>query len=202
MLSTYKVPHVQINPYTLDDSIPSVAGDDTQGARLMTDYLISLGHRQISFLTGPRNMRASQDRLQGYRSALQEAGIPFEERWVRSSEWTFDGGYTLTRIMMQEPQAPTAIFAGNDEAAYGALYAAQEMGLRVPGRLSIAGYDDLAFSKNIWPGLTTIHQPSEEVVERATRLLIDILKGVTPQPPVVRVPSRLVVRGSTGVVNS
>jgi LacI family transcriptional regulator len=198
MLSTYKVHQVQINPFTRVDDIPFVAGEDCQGARAMTEYLISQGHRRISFLTGPRNMRPSVDRLAGYRSALEKHGLPFEERLVRNSEWTFDGGYTITRLLLAEPEPPTAIFAGNDEAAYGVIFAAQELGVSVPGRLSVCGYDDLPFSKNIWPGLTTVHQPIEAIIETATRLLIQILKGQPPETANILVPPRLMIRGSTG----
>ena len=98
------------------------------------------------------------------------------------------------------PQPPSAIYAASDEAAHGALFAAQELGLRVPGQLSICGHDDLATSRHIWPGLTTIHQPAEELLEGAVRLLIDLLKG-TPLAPGATcqvLPPSLVLRGSTG----
>ncbi len=197
LLTTYKVPQVQINPFNRTESIPYVAGDDVHGASMMTEYLISLGHRRISFLTGPRNMRASDDRLAGYLSALEKHNIPSDEQLVRNSEWTFDGGYTLTKQLVENPHPPTAIFAGNDEAAFGAIYAAQELGLHIPRQLSICGYDDVSFSKNIWPGLTTVHQPLEETVEQATRRLIDLLKGKALEKTSIVIPARLVIRGST-----
>ncbi len=200
LLRTYKVPQVQVNPFTRTDSVPFIAGEDHEGAYAMTEYLLRLGHRRIAFFTGPRNMRASVDRLAGYRSALAAHGIDYDENLVRPSEWTFDGGYTLTKLMMSEANPPTAIFAGNDEPAFGVIYAAQEMGISVPGQLSVCGYNDLSFSKNIWPGLTTVHQPAEELLELATRMLIDLLKGKPPRPSHV-VASSLVIRGSTGLVS-
>lgn len=199
LLRTYKVPMVQVNPFTRTDSVLYVAGDDYHGAYAMTEYLLGLGHRRIAFFTGPRNMRATVDRLAGYRAALGDHDVPYEEVLVRPSEWTFDGGYTLTKLMMGEENPPTAIFAGSDEPAFGVLYAAQEMGISVPGQLSVCGYNDLGFSKNIWPGLTTVHQPAEEILELATRMLIDLLKGKPVEPGRV-VPSSLVVRGSTGAM--
>jgi LacI family transcriptional regulator len=197
LLTTYKVPQVQINPYTRSDDIPFVAGEDLQGAQSMTDYLISLGHQRIAFLTGPGNMRASADRLTGYRAALHSHGLTVDDQYIRGSEWTFDGGYTQTRLLMELSQPPTAIFAGSDEAAFGVIYAAQEMGLHIPDQLSICGYNDVGFSKNIWPGLSTVHQPTEEIVEIATRLLITMLKGKPVEQMRILIPSHLVLRGST-----
>jgi LacI family transcriptional regulator len=197
LLSTYKVPQVQINPFQRSESIPFVAGDDYQGAYAMTEYLIKLGHRRIAFFTGPRNMRASSDRLEGYRAALGAHQAPYQEDLVRSSEWTFDGGLTLARELLAHHEPPSAIFAGNDEAAFGVMYAAQEMNIRIPDELSVCGYDDLGFSKNIWPGLTTVHQPSETLVERATYMLIDVLRGKTPAPSGSFITAKVVLRGST-----
>jgi LacI family transcriptional regulator len=182
LLQTYKIPLVQINPFNRGETIPFIAGDDEQGATLLTEHLLKLGHRRIAFLTGPRNMRSSFDRLRGCQSALEAHGVAFRPEWVEPTEYTFDGGYTATRLLMErgEPgQRPTAIFAGNDEAAYGALFAAQELGLQVPRQLSVCGYDDFAFSKFVWPGLTTIHQPAEDLLDTATHLLIGLVKGET-----------------------
>jgi LacI family transcriptional regulator len=197
LLDTYKVPLVQINPFSRPEKTPYVAVDDVHGALQLTEHLIGLGHRQIAFLMGPRNMRSTFDRLAGYKQALDAHGIPYNPDDVLDSEFTFDGGYTSARLLLERKPPPSAIFAGNDEAAYGVLYAAAELGLRVPGQLSVCGYDDYGMSKNIWPGLTTMHQPTEELIEIATRLLIQILKGHSPASNQILVPSQLVLRGSS-----
>lgn len=197
LLGTYKIPLVQVNPLNRSNTIPFVAGDDYQGAYAMIEYLLSLGHQRISYLMGPRNMRSSIDRMYGYRAALDAHHIPFEPSFVQDSEFTFDGGYWATKILMSLPEKPTAIFAGNDEAAFGVLYAAQEMGLRIPDQLSVCGHDDHVFTKYVFPGLTTVHQPSEQIVEEATRMLIGILKGNPPLKAQITIPSQIVVRGST-----
>jgi LacI family transcriptional regulator len=202
MLTTYKVPLVQINPITRSEKIPYVAGDDYQGAFSLTEHLIQLGHRRIAFLMGPRNLRSAFDRFYGFRAALDSHQIVLNEEWVKNSEFTFDGGYTATRLLLDQPLAPTAIFAGNDEAAYGALFALQEMGKIVPRDVSVCGYDDYGTSKNIWPGLTTAHQPAEEMLENATRLLIRILKGEKQTEQNMLLSSPLVIRGSTGRVTA
>jgi LacI family transcriptional regulator len=201
LLATYKMPLVQVNPLERSGSLPHVAGDDFQGAAAATRHLLGLGHRRIAFLMGPRNLISSAERLEGYRSALHEASIRYDPELVLPSEFNFDGGYTAARILLLRniSARPTAIFAGSDEAAYGALYAAQELGLDVPARLSICGHDDLPYSARIWPGLTTVHQPAEEMLERAVRLLIDLLRrsGSPPAETHLTLPSHLVIRGST-----
>ena len=197
LLDTYKVPLVQINPFTRPETTPFVAADDVQGAKLMTEHLLSSGHRSIGFFMGPRNMRASFDRLAGYKAALEAYQVPFNLDLVRDSEFTFDGGYTAARLLLEAGSRPSAIFAGNDEAAFGAMFAAQELGFSIPRQLSVCGYDDIAMAHRIWPGLTTIHQPAEELIETATRLLIQIVKGEPPQSNQVFLPSKLILRGST-----
>ena len=197
LLTTYKTPLVQINPFNRSEKIPFIAGDDVQGAVLMTRHLLELGHRRIGFLMGPRNMRSSFDRLHGYQAELQAHGLAFDPTLVEPSEYTFDGGYTAARLLLERADRPTAIFAGNDESAYGALYAAQELGLTIPSQLSIGGFDDFTLSKYVWPGLTTIHQPAEDLLDLATRLLIRLVKGEPIEERQVVVPPQLVVRGST-----
>ncbi len=199
LLDTFKVPLVQINPFQRSEQIPSVAGDDRGGAVEMMTHLVQLGHRRIGFLMGPQNMRASADRLEGYKLALDTFGLAFDPALVISTDFTFQGGHQAAYHLLRDPIArPSAIFAGNDEAAYGAIYAAQELGIAIPEGVSIAGFDDLAMSGQIWPGLTTIHQPAEELVEIATRQLIQKLKNRPGLPVQVLVPSRLVIRRSTG----
>ncbi len=198
LLTTYKVPLVLINPLNRVETIPWVAGDDYNGAYAMTEYLIGLGHRRIGFLMGPRNMRTSMDRLYGYRAALDAHQISQDPRWVENSEYTFDGGYWAARLLLDCDPGLTAIFAGNDEAALGAMYSLQEMGRRIPDEISVCGFDDMALSKTVWPGLTTVRQPADEMIQLATQMLIQILKGQRPERPAILLPSQLVVRGSTG----
>jgi LacI family transcriptional regulator len=202
LLETYKIPFVQINPldgeYGKQANPLLVIPEDILGARLAVDHLISLGHSRISCLQGPRNMRATFDRLSGFKDAMEAAGLEISPEYIQDSEFTFDGGYTAARILMHLPEPPTAIYAANDEAALGALFAAHELGLNVPEQLSICGHDDILSASRTWPGLTTVHQPVEELLEKSARLLIDVLKGnQLPVLPVV-IPPKLIIRGSTG----
>jgi LacI family transcriptional regulator len=202
LLETYKIPFVQINPLDWQNSNianPFVVNpEDVSGARFAVEHLISLGHSRIACLHGPRNLRATFDRLSGYKNAMAEAGLEVNPEYIQDSEFTFDGGYTAARILMHLPDPPTAIYGANDEAALGALFAAHEMGVHVPEQLSICGHDDILSASRTWPGLTTVHQPVEELLEKAARLLIDRLKGnQLPDLPVI-IPPKLIIRGSTG----
>ena len=197
LMTIYKIPLVQINPLNRVEGVACVLPDDFRGAQLATNHLISLGHRRIAFLMGPRNMRSSADRFTGYRKALEVAAIPFDPALIQDTEFTYDGGYTATKLLMLLENPPTAIYAANDEAAFGVVFAAQELGIPVPERLSVCGHDDLVYSKTIWPGLTTIHQPTDEITEYAVRMLIEIIKGNHPDQIQVTLPTRLVIRGST-----
>jgi LacI family transcriptional regulator len=196
-----QLPLVQITPYNHSTEIPSITGDDYQGALMMTEHLISLGHKKIAFLMGPRSHKASFDRLYGYRSALDLHNLTFDGRMVVDSEFNFDGGYTATKIAMDLEVPPTAIFAGNDEAGIGAIFALNEMGINVPGQVSVCGFDDLNQSKQVWPGLTSVHYPINEIAEQALSMLVTLMKGDKLAQDQVILPVHLIVRGSTGPIN-
>lgn len=201
LLDTYKIPLVQIDPLDWELGQPAnhpiVARDDRLGARLAVEHLLELGHQRIACLRGPRNLRATFNRLAGWQAALQAAGLEAPPELVQDSEFTFDGGYTGAKLLLQLPRPPSAIYAADDEAALGALFAAQELGLSVPGHLSICGHDDLPAAGRTWPGLTTIHQPVEDLLECALRLLLDALKSSPVERPQVVLAPQLVIRGST-----
>jgi LacI family transcriptional regulator len=192
-----RIPLVQISPYSPSPEVPSIAGDDRQGAFQMTNHLIELGHRAIAFLKGPRNHRTSQERLAGFHDALNLAQMVIDPQLELDSEFNFEGGYTAAKIAMSTQKPPTAIFGGNDEAAFGAIYALQEMGYSVPQQVSVCGFDDVLNSKNVWPGLTTVHHPVDEIADRALSMLVALLKGEAWDHEEKVIPSRLVIRGST-----
>ena len=205
LLETYKIPLVQINPLGGElegrENQLSVASEDTLGAQLAIHHLLDLGHRRIACLRGPKNMRASLHRLSGFRSAMNEAGLEVNPDYLQDSEFTFDGGYTAAQILMRLPDPPTAIYAASDDSAQGVLFASQEAGLSVPRDLSICGHDDLLASAHTWPGLTTIHQPIEDLLEQALRLLFTRLKGSEFSNDPINLSPRLVIRGSTNKPN-
>jgi LacI family transcriptional regulator len=198
LLVSSGVPYVQITPLNRTSEVPYVTGDDYQGAYLMTERLILMGHWRIAFLSGPRNHRTSIDRLFGYKAALEMYQIDFRESLVLESLFNFDGGYNAAKIALALDDPPTAIFGGSDAAAIGALYALREMGISVPKQMSVCGFDNSPQSQQTWPGLSTVDHPVEEIVAKATEILMKILADQEPESRQVVYPCRLVMRGSTG----
>ena len=173
--------------------IYSVVFDDVQGGELATHFLISQGHRVIAYLGGPSDYAENRKRLSGYRRALSAANIPYDPALVCSGSGRVDSGI-LAKDLAALPAAPTAIFCYNDMTAIGALSALRRAGLRVPGDLSVVGFDDIPFASYIDPPLTTIHQPKDEMGRIALRMLLDLLDHKKVANVVV--PGKLIVRES------
>jgi LacI family transcriptional regulator len=201
-LSTYKIPVVQVNPLINNQDLIFVSGDDVNGAYQLTKYLISLGHTKIACFKGPRNLRSSQDRFSGFISAIEESKISQDEGYIQDTEYTFDGGANALRLLMRQKEPPSAIFAGHDESALGALFTAREMGINVPNQLSIAGFEDLPMASQVWPRMTTYHQPADDLLYEATRLLISCLKNTPCENKQITLTGKLVERNSTSRIDS
>ena len=166
------IPYVRIAPGIRRDEGRTVAMDDVGAARELTEHLLDKGHKRIAFVRGPENHASSSDRYAGYRAALEAAGVPLDPALVVQGNYTFTSGREQTDKLLNLASPPTAIFAGNDEMAAGALAAAHERGVDVPGALSIAGFDDTDLARAVWPMLTTVHQPVPELAEAAADLLL------------------------------
>lgn len=182
-------------------NLPGVGIDDVAAGALATRLLIDLGHRRIGFLgdsdeyTATFNFTSSRDRHQGFREALNAAGITPQPAYER---FGYHGRYearALARELLQLPEPPTAIFAASDTQALGILEAARDLGVAVPDRLSIVGFDDIDIAEYL--GLTTMHQPLFESGARGAELLLSLIAGVTPEPASEHLPVELVVRNST-----
>src|SRR5215475_5301360 len=195
-LEQRKLPFVRIAPNDIQHDSPYVDMDDAGAAFEMTRHLIELGHRRIGFIIGHPNHFASSLRLRGYRAALEQHQIPFDAGCVKQGYFVFESGLEAARELLTLPSPPTAIFASNDDMAAGVLLAAHELGIPVPERLSVGGFDDTYIARIVWPRLTTIHQPSYDLAYAATDLLLQALKnGAAPR--VARLPHKLIQREST-----
>jgi LacI family transcriptional regulator len=187
------IPFVRISPGTNHALTSSVFMDDAQAADDMTTHLINLGHRRIGFVVGHPNHMASDQRLFGYRKALDRAGIPFEPELVRPGEFDFDSGQRAAEALLGLAKPPTAIFASNDDMAAGVLAVAHARDIEVPKHLSVAGFDDTPLARIVWPPLTTIRQPTRDLAYAAACLLFRESGGIEHR----RLQHDLVVRQST-----
>ncbi len=189
-------PFVVVDPAVpLDEEIPVVAAANWAGGKSATALLIALGHRRIGVIMGRKIEKASSDRLAGYHSALLEAGLPADPALAVESD--FNGGCRAAHDLLARPAAPTAIFAFNDNMAVGALRAARERGLDVPGDLSVVGFDDVEIAAVVTPALTTVRQPLQELGRVAAGVLYRLLDGQPLDATRIELSTRLIERAST-----
>lgn len=191
------VPFVSLSPFEKEDHSISVSATDEAGAFEMTNYLIGLGHHRIGFIFGPKSHRNSHNRFAGYKRALREAHIQFDEEIVVNGDDLFDSGVIATKNLIALDNQPTAIFCNNDEMAAGAITAVFDSGLSVPNDISVAGFDNISLSTQIWPPLTTIDHPVFEIANLATEKLIKLLKKESVEKIHSVLPTKLIARRST-----
>lgn len=176
----------------------SVVSANYAGGYSMTEHLIELGHKRIAHLGGPKGWEGAERRLQGYQDALRDSGLPEDPQLVvRGDTWYLETGYSLAQKLLDHRPAPTAVFAANDVLAIGAIYAAQDRGLSVPRDVAVAGYDNRSCTTIVRPQVTTVEMPSYDMGIAAVRRLLEQLEG-KEVPLVTEVPSRLIVRESSG----
>ena len=169
--------------------------DNREGARQATQHLIDLGHRRIAFISGDPEHPDAVDRQQGYRSAIEAAGLRFDPALLAPGNFSEHSGLLAVERLLDSRTRFNAIFAANDQMAFGASLGLYRRGLRVPDDVSMVGFDDVAGSLYMVPPLTTVHNPIQEIGELAARAMLSLLAG---ERPAVEVPApRLIVREST-----
>ncbi|MDA0159858.1 substrate-binding domain-containing protein [Solirubrobacter ginsenosidimutans] len=180
------------------DRIPSVAAAYRRGAYHAIEHLLALGHRRIGVISGPPGYAASVERAAGCREALADAGLTLDpDLWVEA-DFEIGPGAAGAAQLLDVADPPTAIFGCNDPIACGALRAARERGLRVPEDVSIVGFDDFPLAAATTPALTTIRQPMAEIGRAGVGLIVRQLGGRQSRGPQLELPTRLIVRESTG----
>jgi LacI family transcriptional regulator len=193
-----RIPTVLLNCYDAERSLPSIVPGEVLGGRTVVEHLIEAGHRRIGMIEGEVWMDASRDRLKGYRQALAAHEIAFDAALVRPGNWEPSAGYAQTLALMELARPPTAIFCANDLTALGCFEALQELGLKIPGDVSVAGYDDREIAQFMRPALTTILLPHFEMGTLAAEYIIDHAARAKSRPSQIKVECPLVVRSSAG----
>jgi LacI family transcriptional regulator len=175
-----------------------VLADGRGGALQATRLLIRQGHRRIGFLSPAPGISSTEDRLQGYRQGLEEAGISFRPELTAAlspGENGFDSGCRLASRLYEEGGI-TALFAGDNQMAMGALCFLQEAGTSLPGKVALVGFDDYDWSRITTPALTVVKQPAFELGQTAARMVLDRIAQPDKEPELVRLPTGLVLRAS------
>ena len=187
-------PLVAIDPHKEGTSFPAVIATNHAGATAAMEYLLSLGHRRIGFISGRSELQSAVRRLQGYQDSLRQANIPLAPELIQTGDYSAEMGFICTQKLLTLPDPPTAIFAANDQSALGVLKAAKEAGLRVPDDLSVVGFDNIPEAD--YSGLTTVDQSIDRMGYVATEMLVSLIQGKPLESNVYKIPTRLIVRDS------
>ncbi|MGI5240177.1 LacI family DNA-binding transcriptional regulator [Dactylosporangium sp. CA-139066] len=183
----------------MDGAIPTISVDQTAGARIAVEHLIQLSHREVWHLAGPPDWLETQGRIQGWRAALEDAGLRAPD--VMTGDWSARSGYAAGLELAARGDV-TAVFAGNDQMALGVLRAFRERGIRVPEDVSVVGFDDIPEATYLCPPLTTVRQDFDEIGRRCIATLLRLIEADSPEPPhrpepPPAVAPTLIIRSST-----
>lgn len=176
--------------------VPSVTITSWEGGFVATKHLISLGHRRIAYIGKTAKSRDAIERIAGYRAALDAASLPFDPQLQCAGDFTEADGYAATRTLLELPEPPTAIFAGNDRQAAGVYRALHESGMTVPGDMSVIGFDNLSYTEIMNPPLTTLHAPRLELGRTAATMLLRLINGDPLDMTRVVLPTEFIERQS------
>jgi DNA-binding LacI/PurR family transcriptional regulator len=195
-LAALQVPVIIVDPVGQPDpEVLSIGAANWAGGMAATEHLVELGHRRIGTITGSPAVLCSQARLDGYRAALERAGIAADPDLIATGDFHYDSALAAASAMLKLPDRPTAIFAASDVQAMGVYEAARRCGLQLPDDLSVVGFDDVALAQWASPPLTTVRQPLAEMAALATRTLLSgDSRGFQNR---VELATSLVVRSST-----
>ena len=161
-----------------DRDIPSLTSDvvlidNHEGGFKATNYLITLNHKRIACITGPSLVTPSALRVEGYKHALKDAGIPINESLICQGDFRYESGENCMRNLLNNPEPPTAVFVCNDMMALGAFRAIHECGMKIPENISVVGFDNIPLSQTAYPALTTMAQPIVEMANISVDLLVE-----------------------------
>ena len=191
---------IAVGPGKAEGSHGSVLIDEYQAAFDMTKHLIGLGHQRIGFIIGNPEQVASGKRLDGYRSAMKDAGLEPIDELIAQGQFTYRSGMVAAEKLLSADPLPTAIFASNDDMAAATVAVAHRKHLDVPSDITVTGFDDTDLASSIWPELTTIRQPIREMTAKAVEMIAEKARSRRPASKAeeehVTMPYKLVRRSS------
>jgi LacI family repressor for deo operon, udp, cdd, tsx, nupC, and nupG len=191
-------PLVNANEMVPNANINKLFIDNEAAAMEAMQHLFDLGHKRIAAIAGPADIPSSNERLEGYKKALQKQGIQLDESLIIEGDYTLHSGVDIAKYILTLKQRPTAVFAFSDDMAIGIMQVFHKNGLVVPDDISVMGFDDINYSEFVRPTLTTVHQPLEEIGQACANLLIRNIKKPDLSPENIQLDYTLMVRESTG----
>jgi LacI family transcriptional regulator len=197
-LTASPIPCVAVDAKPGGPRTGSVMSENGDGAAQAVRHLHELGHTRIATITGALATEPAIDRLAGYHEELTRLGLDSRDEYVVEGDFYDESGYRATRRLLELSERPTAIFAASDQMAAGALRAAHDLGVRVPEDLAVVGFDDITLAGVIQPPLTTVRQEMHAIGEAAANSLSRMIDDPDAEPTHELVPTRLVVRASSG----
>lgn len=197
-LARVRLPLVVIDPLNVPHArVTSVGSTNFAGGLAATQHLLTLGHRRVAYVGGPATAACNQARMHGYRAAMEDAGAPVLDGYIRTGRFRYHDGVVGGAALLDLAEPPTAVFAGSDETAAGVIEAARARGLRIPEDLSVVGFDDTQVAWFSSPPLTTVRQPLQEMGGVALRAALRMVNGEKLDSHHVELATELVVRDST-----
>lgn len=184
--------------HTPVSNVPIVRADNDTGTRDGVKHLKALGHHRVGFITGNLDVASGRERLEAFRSEASTAGLDADDELIVEGDFRVEGGATAARQLLALDNPPSAIFASSDLEAFGVIRVSRELGISVPGDLSLVGFDDIPESLNVTPPLTTVRQPMREMGLIAAEMLMAAVEEGQPKISTVELPTQLIVRETTG----
>jgi LacI family transcriptional regulator len=191
-----EIPLVMLDRYFEALDVDSISVDNVKGSLLAVNHLIKEGHKRIAFIQGLPGTYANETRLQGYKSALQDAGISIDEELIVGDDFRAFNGYLKTKLLLNLSYPPTAIFTAGDLIALGTLEACRENNITIPGDLSLITFDDPVFASYLSPALSAVEQPITKMAEMAVSILCDRIRNPYELRKKILLEPKLNVRSS------
>ena len=196
------IPAVVIDNSSSDKSIPSIIIDNFNAVRSSVNYLCSIGHKRIGFMTGLEDSDVGKNRYAGYRSGLSDNGLKMNKKLVFRGDYSFESGAKGADYFLSLKNPPTAIMCANDAMAIALIRQAVQRGINVPDDLSVIGFDDIPVASQISPALTTLAAPIDRMTEVAYNMLINLINGEMPESRHIALPAELVIRDSCAEIKN
>jgi LacI family transcriptional regulator, repressor for deo operon, udp, cdd, tsx, nupC, and nupG len=192
------IPVILLDNTASDKSIPSVTIDNFNSSREAVRYLNGLGHKRIAFITGLMDSAVCNDRYLGYADVMGNLGIRIDKDLVFKGDFSYESGEIGAEEFLSLKNPPTAIVCANDSMAIGAMKVIQEKGLRIPDDISVIGFDDIKVSSRVFPSLTTLAAPVEEIASKTIDMLLSNIDGNDLEYKHIILPAKLIIRNSCG----